>query len=339
MHCRPGAIHDRLPLPPGGRLHPPPLPPRGRSGYPLPCRPGPSTPAPLPPGAVLHHLGVSPVSGHSPSSGRFPSLPPAEFGLPHTHACILVPVVPAGKVGGGRAVGGGPGLGASAVCAGTAVTTGRVCHSCDLPARLCPALELSHPSFSTAGYEVSTRGPSSGHGASALLRLTRVVADLGEACLSTESPGASQETDRSAPHPHGTGRGRDLAPAEGEGSSESRLGHKCPPGRCCGQRPVSWAGGQLAGEGPRGFPRPHVAGGKLRLCRGGQALEREGRVGPDRWRERVGGAVQWEQAALAWRTWLVDVLGKPVRCLGLIVSLPQPRQCWPACPFLPFPTR
>ena len=189
---------------------------------------------------------------------------------------------------------------------------------------------------------MSAGPPGVATGASALRRLMHVVAGVGVSVLvHGESQGLAGDRWR-PPIPLGQGQSETRSSRRRGVGSESRPGHKHPPGRCCGQRPAL-GGGQDGRGGPWGFPKLHVAGGKLRPCRGGQALEREGRGRgrTDGWEQasRRGHPVGAGSSGRQRRTWLVDVPGKPVRCLGLIVSLPHPRQRWPACLFLPFPTR
>lgn len=168
------------------------------------------------------------------------------------------------------------------MCAGTAVTTGAcVCVTAVicLPG-LCPV--GAQPSLlfhSWLARRCPPGAPAVATGASALLRLTRVVADLGGSVLvHGESWGLAGDRPQ-RPHPPWDRERARLAPAEGEGSGVSHGRDTSAPREGAVGRGLPWAGGQVGRGGPRGFPRPHVAGGKLRLCRGGQALEREGRGG------------------------------------------------------------
>lgn len=144
------------------------------------------------------------------------SLPPsrADFGLPHPHPSAFRPrgpgwkgtPSPPGKAGGSRACGRGPGC--PAVCVGTAVTTGACVCVC-----VCVAAGIRLPGLHPGGAQPSLlfhsgpvrrcpRGP---------WEWPRVCPSCcvshawwltwGEACLSTESPGPSQETDYRQPHP------------------------------------------------------------------------------------------------------------------------------------------
>ena len=229
---------------------------------------GPSALTPLLPGGRLHLLHcVSPVP--APSVQRpppSPSLPPAlslGFLTPTPlHSFSHGPgwkgaPSPPGKAGGGRACGRGPWV-TCCVCG----------HRCDhrgvsvcvcVCVCVCATAVICLPRLHPVGAQPSflfhsglasrcPQGPQEwprGHPPCGVSCTWWLV--WGEACLSTESPRASQETDGSPPTPLGQGQG-ETRPSRRRGvGSESRPGHKRPREGAV-SRGLPWAGARRAGE-------------------------------------------------------------------------------------------